>query len=92
MAVDQIMDYIENGNIVNSVNFPACSLGAKADGASRACIIHKNVPGILEKITGVFGDLGINVDNMINKSKGDFAYTLLETSGGISESYLIRSL
>ena len=92
MAVDQIMDYIENGNIVNSVNFPACSLGAKADGASRACIIHKNVPGILEKITGVFGDLGINVDNMINKSKGDFAYTLLETSGGISEDALKEQL
>ena len=92
MAVDQIMDYIENGNIVNSVNFPACSLGAKADGASRACIIHKNVPGILEKITGVFGDLGINVDNMINKSKGDFAYTLLETSGGISEDALKEKL
>lgn len=88
MAVDQIMDYIENGNIVNSVNFPACSLGEKAPGASRACVIHKNVPGILEKITGVFGDLGINVENMINKSKGDFAYTLVETSGSISEDEL----
>lgn len=85
MAVDQIMDYIENGNIVNSVNFPACNLGPIAAGSARACIIHKNVPTILGKITGIFADMGINVENMINKSKGDYAYTLIETSGEIEE-------
>lgn len=92
MAVDQIMDYIENGNIVNSVNFPACNLGAIAAGASRACIIHKNVPAILGKITGIFADLGMNVENMINKSKGDFAYTLVEVSGAIAEADLKEKL
>lgn len=81
MAVDQIMDYIENGNIVNSVNFPACSLGPVAAGTSRLCVIHKNVPSALEAITG----LGLATSNMINKSKGDYAYTLAEVAGDIAE-------
>lgn len=81
MAVDQIMDYIENGNIVNSVNFPACSLGPVADGTSRVCVIHKNVPSALEAITG----LGLATSNMINKSKGDYAYTLVEVNGDVPE-------
>ncbi len=92
MAVDQIMDYIENGNIVNSVNFPECNLGPISAGAARACIIHKNVPAILGKITGIFADLGMNVENMINKSKGDFAYTLVEVSGKVSEDELKSGL
>lgn len=92
MAVDQIMDYIENGNIVNSVNFPACDLGPIAPGTERTCIIHKNVPAILGKITAIFADLGINVENMINKSKGDVAYTLVETSGKVAEGELKEKL
>ncbi len=92
MAVDQIMDYIENGNIVNSVNFPACTLGPMAEGTARACIIHKNVPAILGKITGIFADLNINVENMINKSKGDFAYTLVETDTEVSAEELQAKL
>lgn len=84
MAVNQIMDYIENGNIVNSVNFPVCNLGPIAPGTSRACIIHKNVPAMLGAITGIFADMGINVENLINKSKGDFAYTLVEISGEVT--------
>ncbi|MCB6993109.1 3-phosphoglycerate dehydrogenase family protein [bacterium 210820-DFI.6.37] len=81
MAVDQIMDYIENGNIVNSVNFPACSLGPVAAGTSRLCVIHKNAPSALEAITG----LGLSTSNMINKSKGDYAYTLVEVTGDVAE-------
>lgn len=92
MAVDQIMDYIENGNIVNSVNFPTCDLGPIISGTQRACIIHKNVPAILGRITGIFADLGINVENMINKSKGDFAYTLVEASGEVAEDELKEKL
>lgn len=81
MAVDQIMDYIENGNIVNSVNFPACSLGPVASGTSRVCVIHKNEPSALEAITG----LGLATSNVINKSKGDYAYTLVEVTGDVAE-------
>lgn len=92
MAVDQMMDYIENGNIVNSVNFPECNLGPIAAGTQRACIIHKNVPAILGQITGIFADLGINVENMTSKSKGDFAYTLVEASGEVSEAELKQKL
>lgn len=92
MAVDQMMDYMENGNIVNSVNFPECNLGPIAAGTQRACIIHKNVPAILGQITGIFADLGINVENMTSKSKGDFAYTLVEASGEISEAELKQKL
>lgn len=92
MAVDQMMDYIENGNITNSVNFPPCSLGAMTAGASRACIIHRNVPSMLGKITAVFGDLGLNIENMIDKSRGDIAYTLIEVSSDIAEADLKAKL
>ena len=92
MAVDQIMDYIENGNITNSVNFPACNLGPIVPGSTRVCVIHKNVPSILGQITGIFADMGLNVENMINKSKGDYAYTLLELSGDVAEADLKSKL
>lgn len=92
MAVDQMMDYIENGNIVNSVNFPPCTMGPIVPGTSRVCIIHKNVPAILGQVTGIFGDLGINVENLINQSKGDFAYTLLSIAGEVAETDLKKKL
>lgn len=92
MAVDQMMDYIENGNIVNSVNFPPCTMGPIVPGTSRVCIIHKNVPAILGQVTGIFGDLGINVENLINQSKGDFAYTLLSIAGEVAETDLKEKL
>lgn len=91
MAVDQIMDYIENGNIINSVNFPACSLGPIGN-ATRVCIIHKNVPATLEKITGTFANMGVNVENMINKSKGQFAYTLVELTVSVDEAKVKEAL
>ena len=80
-----MMDYLENGNIVNSVNFPNCSLGEK-DEAARISIINSNVSGMLSKITGELGDVGINVENLINKSKGDYAYTL-RSGGAPAPSY-----
>lgn len=92
MAVEQIMNYIETGNVINSVNFPECNLGPIAKGASRVCIIHKNVPATLEKITGALAGMGVNVENMINKSKGDFAYTLIETTGAVAEDKLREEL
>ena len=82
MAARQIIDYLENGNIVNSVNYPAVEMART--GVSRVCICHKNVPGILNNITSVISAQGINVENMINKSKGDYAYTMLDCASEIS--------
>ncbi len=76
MAADELMDYIENGNIVNSVNMPNISM--PKSGAERICIIHKNVPAVINKISGIVSDANINISNMLNKSKNDFAYTMLD--------------
>ena len=77
MAVDQIADFLENGNIVNSVNFPAISL--PASDKHRLTIAHKNIAGIVSKITSAFANEDVNIDNMVNKSKGEYAYTIVET-------------
>ena len=78
MAVKEIMDFIENGNIKNSVNYPAVDAGVCETGG-RVCICHKNIPNMITKFTGVFGDKGNNVENMVSKSRGDFAYTIIDT-------------
>ncbi len=77
MAVDQVADFLENGNIVNSVNFPAISL--PASDKHRLTIAHKNISGIVSKITSAFANEDVNIDNMVNKSKGEYAYTIVET-------------
>lgn len=85
MAADQIMDYIENGNITNSVNFPACSMGAKNPAAkARVCVLHKNIPTMLSKITGIISDMEINIRDLTNKSKGDYAVTLMDIDSEIT--------
>jgi len=83
MAVKQMREYLENGNIVNSVNFPAVDL--PRSGKSRLCIFHKNVPAILSSISSTVAEDNINIANMINKSKGDFAYTVLDCDSDVSE-------
>ena len=77
MAVREIRDYMENGNIVHSVNFPDCSM-ASCMTAGRIGILHKNEKGMLGQFTTIFGDAGINIDGMANKSKGDYAYALFD--------------
>lgn len=77
MAVREIRDYMENGNIVHSVNFPDCNMGG-CDKAGRVAILHKNIKGMIAKYTSVFGNADINIEDMTNKSKGDYAYTLLD--------------
>lgn len=77
MAVKQVRDYLENGNIKNSVNFPNCEMGSCVT-ESRIAITHKNVANMISKYTAVFGDAGLNISDMTNKSKGEFAYTLLD--------------
>ena len=76
MAVDQLKDYLENGNIRNSVNLPAVAM--ERSGVMRLCVIHKNVPAMLANITAVLGRDGVNVENLSNKSKGDLAYTMVD--------------
>lgn len=77
MAAKEIMAYIEDGNIVNSVNYPNCS-APRIAGKARVCVLHKNTPNILAQITAFFGEKGINIEHMTNNAKGDYAYTILD--------------
>ena len=77
MAVQQVADYLENGSIVNSVNYPAVTL-APSD-KHRITIMHKNISGIVSKITSAFANEDVNIDNMVNKSKGEYAYTVVDS-------------
>ena len=81
MAVNQVRDYIENGNIRNSVNYPACSMGV-CTSASRVAILHRNTKQMISRFTGILADL--NIANMSNSSKGEYAYTLFDLEDVIS--------
>ncbi len=84
MAVKEIRDFLENGNIINSVNYPACSLGF-ATKAGRLAICHKNVANMIGSFTSILGAAKVNIDAIANKSRGDFAYTLIDTDSAIPE-------
>lgn len=77
MAVKEIRDFIENGNIKNSVNYPACDAGVCAT-EGRIAVAHKNVHSMLSQFTTLFANDGINIENMVNKSRGDYAYTIFD--------------
>ncbi|MDE6750782.1 MAG: phosphoglycerate dehydrogenase [Lachnospiraceae bacterium] len=87
MAVKQMMDYLENGNIINSVNYPKCDMGV-CDQAGRIAIFHKNIANMITKFTACFGDNSINITNMMNKSKGEVAYTMMDIEAPASEDIL----
>jgi len=77
MAVKQIMDYLENGNIVNSVNYPNCDMGiCQAEG--RITILHRNIPNSLGRFTAAIAADNVNIDGLMNKSRGEYAYTMLD--------------
>ena len=76
MAAKELIDYIENGNIVNSVNLPEITM--PRSGENRVCVIHKNIPNMLTAITGIFAGNNVNIENLLNKSRGDYAYTMLD--------------
>ena len=86
MAADELKDYLETGNVRNSVNLPAVSMAPS--GVMRLCILHKNVPGMLANITALFSRDGVNVENLSNKSKGDWAYTMADLSSRVGEGVL----
>ena len=76
MAAEELYDYIRNGNIRNSVNMPNARMDRT--GVCRLCILHRNVPRMLTNFLNLIGGMEINVDNMINKSRGEYAYTILD--------------
>lgn len=84
MAVLQLRDYIENGNIKNSVNFPECDMGVCTT-VARVIIIHKNIPNMVSQISTVFANSGINIADMLNKSKNEWAYTLLDVETEVTD-------
>lgn len=77
MAVQEMADYLENGNIKNSVNYPALDMGVCAQ-ASRVAIFHKNIANMITKFTAIFGDEGVNITDMMNKSRAEVAYTMMD--------------
>ena len=85
MAVKQLMDYLENGNITNSVNFPNCNMGICTK-AGRITVLHKNIPNTISRFTTVVSGHGINISDMLNRSKGEYAYTMLDLDEPAPES------
>ena len=81
MAAMQLDDYLRNGNIKNSVNFPAVSMPRSGD--VRICVLHTNVPGILTRLTSVMAEAGVNIENMTNKSRGNAAYSMFDMTGQV---------
>lgn len=83
MAVKEMMNYLENGNIINSVNYPNCDMGV-CNQAGRVSIFHKNVANMITKFTAVFGENNINITDMLNKSKGEVGVTMLDVEQPIT--------
>ena len=82
MAANELIDYIENGNIKNSVNLPNASMNAVG---TKVCVIHKNVPSLISAMTAAVGDAGLNIENMVNASKKDFSYTMMDVIGNVTD-------
>ena len=96
MAVDEVKAYLENGSIINSVNYPNIDailhsvnypdVDAGAVAAKRVCVLHKNIPNVLTKLSAIVSGEGVNIENMLSKSKGEYAYSILDFAGDISDS------
>jgi len=87
MAVRQVMDYLENGNIVNSVNFPACDMGVCTK-TSRITILHRNIPNSIGQFTAALSTENINISDLVNRSKGEYAYTMLDLDQSASDTVI----
>lgn len=87
MAVKEMMNYLKNGNINNSVNYPNCDMGICTQ-AGRVAIFHKNIANMITKFTACFGDEGINITDMMNKSRGEVAYTMMDIEKAADESII----
>ncbi len=89
MAVEEIMSYLENGSIKNSVNYPNLDAGNNLS-ASRITILHKNIPNMLSQFTTIVSEQNINIENLLNKSRGDYAYTVLDSGSKVSDDTVSR--
>lgn len=85
MAVKQLVDFVENGNIINSVNYPKCELGV-CDKVARLTVCHKNIPNMIGQLTSVVAAEGLNVSDMVDKSKGDYAYAIIDLDHVVTEA------
>jgi D-3-phosphoglycerate dehydrogenase len=88
MAAKELIEYLEKGNIKNSVNFPNVELPHSGD--ERICIMHRNTPGVIKNISTAIAEENINIENMVNRSRGNYAYTIVETVGHVSDSSLTK--
>ena len=89
MAVKELRDYLENGNITHSVNYPDCNMGAKEEG-SRVTILHHNIPNMLGQFTSLLAKENMNITLMTNKSKKAYAYTMIDVDAAISDEVVKR--
>ncbi|MEA5053474.1 MAG: phosphoglycerate dehydrogenase, partial [Propionicimonas sp.] len=89
MAADALRDFLENGNILNSVNFPDASL-ARGEGTVRIVIANANVPNMVAEISSLLGDTGLNITNLLNKSRGDLAWTMIDVNGEVPEALVAK--
>ncbi len=87
MAVDEIKDYLENGNIKNSVNFPKCYL-SKKDNEKRITVTNKNIPNIISKLSSTLAKYNINISDLLNKSRGEIAYSIIDVNGDITQDLI----
>lgn len=94
MAVREMVDYFENGNITHSVNYPDCDMGVRPEGMTRLAMLHKNVPNMIAQITNVLGEDNVNIANLMNKARGEHAYTLIDLDQPVSDEAMakIRSI
>lgn len=87
MAVDELKNYLENGNIKNSVNYPNCDMGV-CTAAGRIAVLHKNIANMITKFTGAVGNAGVNITDMTNKSRGEYAYTLMDIESPATDAII----
>lgn len=91
MAIEEIMDYLENGNITNSVNYPSINLGL-CTAKARLVVLNKNKPAMLGRITGILADRNVNISDLLNRSKGEYAVTLVDLDSGVDEQEVKEAL
>lgn len=83
MAAEELVEFLENGNVRNSVNYPNCSMPRTGD--TRLCVLHRNQPGVINRISSVIADEKLNIENMLNRSRGSYAYVIIDLSGDVPE-------
>ena len=91
MAVNELREFLEKGNITNSVNFPKCTTdNAIPSGGTRLCISHKNIPNLVSQFTTILGAAKLNIAGMINQSKNDVAYNIIDVDGKVDEATVAK--